>query len=90
MSRAPASGRKNSVPSATLEKLIPLIADAADVDAAEIKAEARLRGYGIDSVRVVELVVGIEEVFGVKVRNQDLATLHTVADLAAYIDKHLA
>ena len=74
--------------SPTLSALLPLIAEAADADVAEIKADGRLRGYGIDSVRVVELVISIEEQFGVKVKNDDLARLQTVRDLAKYIDEH--
>jgi len=74
--------------SPTLNALLPLIAEAADADVAEIKADGRLRGYGIDSVRVVELVISIEEQFGVKVKNDDLARLQTVRDLAKYIDEH--
>jgi acyl carrier protein len=72
-----------------IKELIPLIADAADQDAGEIKPEARLRGYGIDSVRVVELTVSIEETFGVRVKTQDLAGIHTVRDLARYIEERL-
>ena len=74
--------------SPTLSALLPLIAEAVDADVAEIKADGRLRGYGIDSVRVVELVISIEEQFGVKVKNDDLARLQTVRDLAKYIDEH--
>jgi acyl carrier protein len=74
--------------SETLAQLLPLIAEAADADAGDVKPEGRLRGYGIDSVRVVELVLSIEETFGVKVKNDDLARLQTVRDLAKYIDEH--
>lgn len=76
------------MPDDVLSKLIPLVAEAADADAGAIAADARLRGYGIDSVRVVELMVSIEETFGVKVKNADLANLHTVRDLARYIEQH--
>ncbi len=72
----------------TLTQLLPLTAGAADTDAGDIKPDGRLRGYGIDSVRVVELVLSIEETFGVKVKNDDLARLQTVRELARYIDDH--
>jgi acyl carrier protein len=71
----------------TIAQLLPLIAEAADVDAGDIKVDGRLRGYGIDSVRVIELVLSIEETFGVKVQNDDLARLQTVRELARYIDE---
>ena len=78
----------SSSDSQSLAQLLPLIAEAADADIAEVKPDGRLRGYGIDSVRVVELVLSIEETFGVKVKNDDLARLQTVRELARYIDEH--
>ena len=74
--------------SSTLAQLLPLIAEAADTDAGDVKPDGRLRGYGIDSVRVIELVLSIEETFGVKVKNDDLARIQTVRELARYIDEH--
>ncbi len=74
----------------TLAKLLPLIAEAADADVKDVKTDGKLRSYGIDSVRVIELVLSIEDTFGVKVKNEDLAGLQTVRELAAYIEKHRA
>lgn len=43
--------------------------------------------YGVDSVSLLELVVGIEEEFGVVVEDEDfsVANFETVAKLAAFV-----
>lgn len=43
--------------------------------------------YGVDSVSLLELVVGIEEEFGVSVEDDDFAVEHfeTVTALAAFV-----
>ncbi len=43
--------------------------------------------YGVDSVSLLELVVGIEEVFGVTIEDEEfsVANFETVSALAAFI-----
>jgi acyl carrier protein len=74
-------------PNQTLKQIITLIAEASAVDANEVRPEGQLRGYGIDSARVVDLVVGIEETFGVTLKETDLAGLTTVRDLAELVER---
>lgn len=71
----------------TVARLIELVADASALDPSEVRPDGKLRGYGLDSVRVVDLIVSIEDVFGVTVNTEDLVTVHTVNDLADYIDR---
>jgi acyl carrier protein len=42
---------------------------------------------GIDSLTMVEVVVGIEDRFGVRIVDDDVAGLRTVADAAEYIER---
>jgi acyl carrier protein len=69
-----------------LEKVRMLVAEASAVDVKQVKAEGKLRGFGIDSARVIDLIVGIEEELGVSVKESDLPSLQTVGDLADYVD----
>ena len=48
--------------------------------------------YGVDSVSLLELVVGIEEEFGVSIPDEefDLKHFQTVATLAAFVRGRLA
>lgn len=72
---------------ATLTQVIALLADASALDPKEVKPDGQLRGYGIDSARVIDLVVGIEETFGVTIDERELANLSTVRDLADLIER---
>jgi acyl carrier protein len=71
----------------TLREIARLVARASDINPAEVRPEGRLRGYGIDSARVVDLVLDIEEQFGVTVRERDFPSLQTVVELADHVEK---
>ncbi len=70
-----------------VEKLAAFITEISDLPPGQVAAAGLLRSYDLDSVRVVDLVVAIEDGFDVTVRNEDLAGLKTVADLADYVEK---
>ena len=70
---------------ALMAELSGLIADAAGCAVQEVRPEGLLVGYGIDSVRAVELLDEAGERFGVTFDERDLATVRTVADVARRI-----
>jgi acyl carrier protein len=58
------------------------------VDRSLIREDARIiDDLGADSLAVIELVMSIEEEFGINVPDQDAETLSTVGDVVRYIDK---
>ena len=62
------------------------------MDPAEIDEHASLIGvYGLDSVCVLEIIVGIEELFAVNVSDDelDLKNFESVAAIADYVRRHL-
>ena len=71
-------------------KLAELITEVSDLEPGTVAAAGLLRSYDLDSVRVIDLVVAIEEAFDVTVRNEDLGALKTVADLADYVERRQA
>ena len=69
-----------------LEKLIALIADTLSVDEENIKAETSLKeDLDADSLDFVELVMNIEEEFGVAIAEEDTAKIKTVQDIMNYL-----
>jgi acyl carrier protein len=56
------------------------------VEPASIAENARLRGFGIDSIRVMELVLSIEEEFAIALDPEQVFGAATLRDLAAHID----
>ncbi len=71
----------------TFERLRSLIGEVCAIDPRAIGASARLRGYGIDSIRALDLMMSIEEEFQVQFRLEDLTDIRTVGELAAYVDR---
>lgn len=63
-----------------------------DIEPGEIDDNASLvDAYGVDSVSLLELVVGIEEVFGIRMSDEDFDVTHfeSVASLADYVRNRL-
>lgn len=48
-----------------------------------------MEDLGADSLDVVEMLMAIEENFGISVSDEDALTLHTVKDVAEFIEKSL-
>ena len=77
----------------TFQKIAEIIAKVKKnrVVASAIKPESRLReDLDLDSIGLVEAIVLVEEAFKVKVSQDDVADLKTVADVVAYIDTKLS
>jgi acyl carrier protein len=75
--------------SSTFARLQLLIARMGGVDPAIVLPVARLRGYAIDSLRVYELVMVLEEEFAIQLDLAELAPVITVADLVDFVDARL-
>jgi acyl carrier protein len=59
------------------------------VDAEEVKPEASfVDDLGADSLDVVELVMALEEEFGLEISDEDAEKLSTVKEAIGYIESH--
>lgn len=74
-----------SVEALLLAEVRALVAAAAGCGVDEVRAEGLLVGYGIDSVRAVELLDDANERFGVALDETDLKRFRTVGDVARCI-----
>ncbi len=69
-----------------LERLQAVIADKLSVEVSEVTPEATFReDLGADSLDLFEVVMGIEEEFGISIENEDLEKIQTVGDALNYI-----
>lgn len=69
-----------------LEKMKPIIAEQLSVDESEIKAESNFKDdLGADSLDLFELVMALEEEFGVEIPSEDLEKIATVNDVIEYL-----
>ncbi|PKM51117.1 MAG: acyl carrier protein [Firmicutes bacterium HGW-Firmicutes-7] len=69
------------------EKLKELIVEELGVEAEAVTMEASFADdLGADSLDLFELVMAIEDTFGVKIPNEDLANIKTVKSAIDYIE----
>ena len=71
------------------EKVKHIIVEQLGVDEDEVKAAASfVDDLGADSLDVVELVMALEEEFGLEISDEDAEKLSTVQQAIAYIQGH--
>jgi acyl carrier protein len=70
-----------------LEFLLDLVAQITWTDRDKIRPEARFIDFGLDSVKAMDLVVQLEEVYDLEIPDRDLANLSSLADVARYVDE---
>lgn len=73
------------------EKIKEVMIDSLGCDEEKITMEASLADdLNIDSLDAVELVMALEEEFGIKIPDEELSTMKTVKDIDSCIMKYLA
>ena len=74
------------VVSDVLEKVSKIIVDRLGVDESEVTLEASFKDdLGADSLDVVELVMELEDEFGMEISDDDAENISTVGDAVNYI-----
>lgn len=69
------------------EKVTEVIAATLNCEISELKLETTLEAdLGADSLDAVELNMALEEEFGIKIADEELADLKTVADIVACVE----
>ena len=64
------------------------LAEQFEVDAESITMETSLiDDLGADSLDVVELIMSLEDIFGIAITDEDAAQLHTVSRIVDYLEK---
>ena len=77
--------------SAIAEKVKSVIAEQLGVKAEEVTDQAKfVDDLGADSLDTVELVMALEEEYGIEIPDEDAEKLTTVGDAIKYIDEKLA
>ena len=75
----------------TANQIHALIADHLGVAKAEVHGNAKfIEDLGADSLDTVELVMALEEKFGIEISDEDAETIHTVGAAVDLIAKKLS
>lgn len=73
----------------TFEKVKKIMADTLNIKEESITMEADLiRDLRVDSLDVMELVMALEEEYGMNVADEELTSFTTVGSIVEYIDSH--
>ena len=75
----------------TYERVTEVVVQQLLVDKADIKPEASfVNDLNADSLDLVELVMSLEEEFGMDVSDEEMEKIRTVQDAVDYVDEHTA
>ena len=70
-------------------KVKGIIVEQLGVDEGEVTPEAHfIDDLGADSLDTVELVMALEEEFGIEISDEDAEKIQTVGDVQKYIEEH--
>ncbi len=73
----------------TFDKVKEIIVERLSVDDKDVKEEASfIDDLGADSLDTVELVMALEEEFGLEIPDEEAEKITTVGEAVKYIDSH--
>ena len=73
------------------EKVKKMIVEQLGVSEAEVIPEAKfIDDLGADSLDIVELIMALEDEYGIEIPDEDAEKMETVGDAIKYIKEHLA
>ena len=74
----------------TFERVRELLAEQLDIDEEKITMDSDiLEDFKADSLDVVDMVMTLEDEFGVEIPDEDIENFHTVGDVVRFIDDNL-
>lgn len=72
-----------------LEKIQEMIAEALGIEQEKVIADASFKDdLGADSLDLFELVMALEDEFGVEIPTEELEAMATVGDVVKYIEQN--
>jgi acyl carrier protein len=75
----------------TYDRLKKIVVDQLGVDEADVKLEASfVDDLNADSLDLVELIMSLEEEFGMEISDEDAEKIKSVGDAQEYIEEHVA
>jgi acyl carrier protein len=75
----------------TFEKIRTLLAEQLDIDPETIEPDSDIMNdFEADSLDIVDMIMTLEDEFGIEVPDEAIENLHTVGDVVQFVDAHKA
>lgn len=72
------------------DRVVEIIANQLQIDVDMIDGSSKvMEDLGADSLDVVEMLMSMEESFGISVPDEDIEDLVTVSDVVAYVESNM-
>jgi acyl carrier protein len=71
----------------TFDKVATIIADKLSIDKKTITLQSTLQDLGADSLDIVEIIMKVEEQFGIEINDEEAEKLKNVQDVVEYIHR---
>lgn len=72
------------------EKLKAIVVNQIGIDADIVKPESDIiKDLGCDSLDIVDMLMSVEEEFGVTIDDSDVSEMRTVLDVVNFIEQHI-
>lgn len=73
-----------------LNKVKEIIAEQLGIDASELKSETSLKDdLNADSLDLFQIIMSLEEEFGIEIPTEDTENINTISDIEAYMEKRI-
>ena len=69
----------------TYKKVVAIVASKLKIDANDVTEKATLEDLGADSLDLVEIIMKLEEEFGIEINDEDAEKLVNVAQVVDYV-----
>lgn len=71
------------------ERIRSMLAEQLDIEEDKITLESNiLDDFEADSLDVVDMIMSLEDEFGVEIPDEDVENLHTVGDVVRYVEEN--
>jgi acyl carrier protein len=69
----------------TFDKVAAIVAGKLKIDKSRVIGSATLQDLGADSLDIVEIIMKLEEQFGITINDADAEKLHSVDEVTSYV-----
>jgi acyl carrier protein len=69
----------------TADKIVAIIAEKLHIEPSTINAQSTLQDLGADSLDMVDIIMKVEEEFGIEINDEDAEKIHNVQDVINYV-----